>query len=278
MKYSVSNWIYGDEPFEKTLKRLSRFNYDGVEIVGEPDKYDVSMTRQLLASYGLEASSIAGVYPWPTEDRDFASADRNVRERAVEYAKKCIRFARDVGAILIIVVPSCVAKTKPQAPLEKEWRWSVESVKEAGRYATDFGVLIAVEPINRYETYLVNNVDQALRFVGEVNLESVKIMLDSFHMNIEEPDPAASIRKAGQTLIHMHMADSNRQSVGRGHTDFRAIIRSLKETGYARYLAMEPLPPVPDPYIAMKGLRSEEFLDLYAQECIEQLRFLEKVA
>lgn len=96
-------------------------------------------------------------------------------------------------------------------------------------------------------------------------------------MNIEEPDPASSIRKAGKNLIHMHVADSNRQSVGRGHTDFKAIIRSLKEIGYTRYLAMEPLPPLADPYMALMGARPEEFLDLYAEECIQQLKFIERV-
>ena len=277
MKYSVSNWIYGDEPFEETLERLSKFKYDGVEIVGEPKVYDSKKALRLLESYNLEVSSIAGMYPWPTQERDLANADEKVRERAVNYVKDCLNFANEIGAPLVIVVPSSVSKTRPQAPVEKEWKWAVESVRHAGKYAESVGVLIAVEAINRYETYLVNSVDQALKFAEDVGLESVKIMLDCFHMNIEEPDPAAAIRKAGKELIHLHVADSNRQSAGRGHTDFRAIMRSLKEISYTRYLTMEPLPPVGDPYLARTGLRSKEFLDLYTDECIRHLRFLEGV-
>lgn len=276
LKYSISNWIYGDEPLERTLERLVKFKYDGIEIKGEPKIYDEKKIRELLSSYNLEASSIAGMYPWLTNERDLANVDEKVRRRAVNYVKECLDFARDVEAPIVIVVPSAVAKTKPLGPLEKEWEWAVKSVTEAGKYAVDVGVLIAVEPINRYETYLVNNVDQALKFVNDVGIDNVKIMLDCFHMNIEETAPAASVRKAGRNLIHMHIADSNRKSVGRGHTDFKSIIRSLKDIHYTRYLAMEPLPPIADPYMAMKGLRPEEFLDLYAEECIQQLKFFER--
>jgi len=276
LKYSVSNWIYGDESLEKTAKRLAQFEYDGIEIKGEPRQYDVVKVNDLLKSYNLEVSSIAGIYPWPTEDRDLANHDEKVRKRAVEYVKECVDFAAKINAPLVIVVPSCVAKVKPLAPIEKEWALAVTSVKEAGKYAEDAGVLIAVEPINRYETYLVNTCEQALNFIQEVNLENVRIMLDCFHINIEEADPAAAVRRAGKNLIHVHVADSNRQSAGRGHTDFKSITRSLKEVGYQRYLAMEPLPPAADPYVSLKGLRSEEFYDQYAAECIEYLRFLEK--
>ena len=137
-------------------------------------------------------------------------------------------------------------------------------------------VLLAIEPINRYETYLINTADQALRFMERVELESVKVMLDCFHMNIKESDPAAAIRKVGKNLIHLHVADSNRQSTGRGHADFKSIMRSLKEMGHTRYLRMEPLPPLPDPYLALKGMRLEEFLDLYTEECIKYLKMIEK--
>jgi sugar phosphate isomerase/epimerase len=277
MKYSVSNWIYGDEPLERTVKRLAKFKYDGIEIKGEPREYDVKKVKDLLNSYDLEVSSIAGIYPWPTEERDLANAKESARNRAIEYVKKCIDFAVEINAPLIIVIPSCVAKVKPLAPIENEWAWAVASVKEVGKYAEDMGILIAIEPINRYETYLINNCEQALKFIQEVSLENVRIMLDCFHMNIEEDDPAAAVRKAGRNLIHVHIADSNRQSAGRGHIDFKSIVRSLKEIDYQRYLAMEPLPPAADPYVSLKGLRSEEFYDQYAAECIKYFRFLEKV-
>jgi sugar phosphate isomerase/epimerase len=274
MKYSVSNWIYGDEKLEKTLTRLSDLGYDGIEMKGEPEiYYEWKETKEKIDSYGLQTSSIAGIYPWPSE-RDLANPDPEMRRKAVDYVKKCVDFASCLEAPLVIVVPSSVAKTRPLVGREKEWKLAVDSVSDIARYAEDRGILIAVEPINRYETYLLNTAEQALRFIREVDSEPVKIMLDCFHMNIEESNPAGAIRISGENLIHLHIADSNRQSVGRGHTDFASIMKALKEIGYESYLAMEPLPPISDPYLAAK--ESPQNFDLYAKECIQHLREIER--
>ncbi|HAL62404.1 MAG TPA: sugar phosphate isomerase/epimerase [Chloroflexi bacterium] len=286
MKYSISNWIYGDEPLRKTFERLKRYGYDGVELMGEPRLYRVAEIRGLCREFGLQVLSIAGMYPWPTEERDLANPDPEVRERAVKYLRECVDFALDVGAPLIIVVPSAVAKTSPVgrfeseeewvAAAEREWNYALESVSTAAAYAEQEGVLLAVEPINRYETFLINNVDQGLRFVSEVGSRAVKLHLDTFHMNIEERDPAEAIHKAGELLVNVHIADSNRQAVGYGHTDFEAIMRALKDIDYQGALALEPLPPVPDPYIAARLMRYQHLRDLYAEECIARLRQYEK--
>lgn len=97
-------------------------------------------------------------------------------------------------------------------------------------------------------------------------------------MNIEERDPAEAIRKAGEPLVNVHIADSNRQAVGYGHTDFEAIVRALKEIDYQGALALEPLPPVPDPYVAARLKRYHHLRDLYAEECIARLRRYEMEA
>jgi len=286
MKYSISNWIYGDEPLRVTFERLRRYGYDGVELMGEPSLYRAEEVRGLCREFGLQVLSIAGIYPWPTEERDLANPDPQVRGRAVRYLRDCVEFAVDVGALLIIVVPSAVAKTSPVgyfeseeewvAAAEREWNYALESVRTAAAYAEKAGIFLAIEPINRYETFLVNNVDQGLRFVSEVGSRTVKIHLDTFHMNIEEKDPAEAIRKAGKLLVNLHIADSNRQAVGYGHTDFKAIMRALKDIDYQGALALEPLPPVPDPYIAARLKRYQHLRDLYAEECIARLRQYER--
>lgn len=278
MKYSVSNWIYGEEPIEKTLKRLSKFGYDGVEVKGAPERYNVGELRNLLSSYDLEVSSICGLWPWDNTDHmksnDLANPDEKVRTKAVKYVKDCLTFGSQLGASCMVVVVGGCGKTMRLH--EKEWEFGVESVRLAGKHAEDVGVTMAIEPINRYELFLLNNVDQGLRFVKDVNMDGVKLMLDTFHMNIEETDPAASIRKAGEYLVHLHVADSNRQSVGRGHTDFKGIVKSLKEINYKGYLAMEPLPPTAANVYDLSQL-DPSLLDLYAEECITQLKFYEKV-
>lgn len=286
MKYSVSNWIYGEEPLERTFARLSRCGFDGVELMGEPDHYRVDDVIELCKRYKLEVLSIAGMYPWPTSERDLANPDPGVRGRAVDYLKRCVEFAAGVGAPLIIVVPSAVGKVRPvgdpsgdedwQAAFRREWDHAVESVKKAARFAEEAGVLLAIEPINRYETYLVNTAEQGMKFISEVGSDAVKLHLDTFHMNIEESDPAAAVRAAGDLLVNVHIADSNRQAVGRGHFDFAGLIGALKEIGYDRALALEPLPPVPDPYIAMKMKRYAELWDSYAEESINRLKEFEQ--
>lgn len=285
MKYAVSNWIYGDEALETTFQRLSRCGFDGIELVGEPDRYCPSDVRRLCGKYNLGVLSIAGMYPWPTRERDLANPDPEVREKAVAYLRKCVDFACDVGAHLIIVVPSAAGKTRPvgdhwdgeawENAYRDEWAYAVESVRQAARYAGERGVLLAIEPINRYESYLVNTAEQGMRFISEVGSESVKLHLDTFHMNIEESDPIRAVRSAGDSLVNVHISDSNRQAVGRGHFDFGALMRTLKEMGYDGPLTLEPLPPVPDPFIAMRMRRYSSLWDVYARESVQRLRELE---
>ena len=278
MKYSVSNWIYGDEPLDRTSEGLSRLGYDGVELKGVPGDYDVDQVKDLLSTYSLEVSSICGIWPWDNVDHmksnDLANPDVKVRRKAVKYVKDCLDLGSRLGASCMVVVVGGCGKTVRLHP--DEWMFGVESVRDAGRYAEDVGVAMAIEPINRYELSLMNNVDQGLKFVKDVDMDSVKLMLDTFHMNIEEADPAAAIRKARDYLIHLHVADSNRQSVGRGHTDFKAIVKSLKEIGYRGYLAMEPLPPTSADVYDL-GRLDKGLFDLYAEECITMLKFYEKV-
>ncbi len=279
MKYAISNWIYGEEPLEDNLARIRKFGYEYVELEGAPDKekYQVDKVNRLVRDYGLKVSGIAGIFPWPSDSHDFANPDPKVRDRAVEYTKRCLDLAKHVGAIYVNVLASPLYKLEPLADPEDEWKWAVESVRKAGEYAEELGVLITVEPLNRYETYLVNNVDDGLRFISDVDCDSVKIMLDCFHMNIEEQNLGAAIRKAGKNLINIHIADSNRQSTGRGHTDFRSVIRALRDIDYQYCLTLEPLPPLHNPYLASNMKGSEAMHDMFAEECITYLKYLESV-
>lgn len=274
MMYSVSSWIFGRRPLETVLRRLAELGYGAVELKGEPGEYDLPRLRSLLAEHRLTVSSICGMYPGPGEPRDLAHPDPALREQAVRYVRACVDLAAEVGAPLVIVTPNPVGKTRPLAPRASELEWAVEAVRSAGEYAAQAGVLLAIEPINRYETYLINSGEQALDFVRQVGLPSVRMMLDTFHLNIEDPEPGETVRRCAGQLIHLHVADSNRQSVGRGHFDFRSLVAALAEIGYAGALAMEPLPPVPDPYLAMQEGFDQSVLELYLAECLAQLKAL----
>jgi D-psicose/D-tagatose/L-ribulose 3-epimerase len=285
MKYSISNWIYADEPLPVTFQRLQKYGYDGVELVGEPQRYDIQEVKALCQEFGLSVLSVLGWSIWPLE-RDLAHPDSQMRQKALQYAAECVDLAVAVGAPLVVVIPASAGRTSPigqpdsgkawKEAMAREWDYAVKSVKAAAAYAEERGVLIAIEPINRYESFLVNNVDQGLRFVQEVGSEVVKLHLDTFHMNIEDKDLAEAVRKAGALLINMHISDSQRGPVGHGHTDFVAIIRALKQINYQGALTMEPLPPIPDAFMAISMKEFLPLRDVYAEECIARLRQYEK--
>ncbi|WP_026694153.1 sugar phosphate isomerase/epimerase family protein [Peribacillus kribbensis] len=268
-KYSATQWIYGNESLEDSLKRLKKYGYHGVELAGEPYTIDMEGTKELLTKYELECSSICGIF---TPERDLSSSNDEIRKKAVEYVKRSVDLAKTLHASTLIVVPTCVGKLSPETTFEEEWNNAIQSVKEAGLYAKEQGITIAIEALNRYETYLVNNLTLALRFVEEVNVEGVGIMADLFHMSIEERDMTGSIKKISRYLAHVHIADNTREAAGLGQTDFGPVISLLKELGYKGYVTMEFLPAVSNPYVA-SGLQGEaDVFDEFTKQSIKHMK------
>lgn len=254
-QYSATQWIFGKEPLERTCSRLKSAGYDGIELSGEPYEMDVRKVKEVLSSYGLGCTSICGIY---TAERDLSSADAALRRRAVQYVKDCVDFAVEVGAGHVIVVPSPVGKLGPATTREEEWGCAVASLQEAGEYAASRNVLLAVEALNRYETYLVNRLADAARLIEEAGVSAVKLMADLFHMNIEERSHEETLRAIAGDLIHVHLADNTREAAGRGQTDFERVVSILVQIGYKGPLTMEFLPRVSDPYAASHREPSDE--------------------
>lgn len=286
MKYAINNWVYADEPLRDTFTRLAKYGYDGVELKGELGLYSLAEIKSLCQEFDMQITSVLGWNIWGIPGRDLASPDFKERAAAVQYGQDGIDFASAVGAPIMIVLPAPAGRTAPHgnpgneeewsAAYKTEWSNAVSSVRQIAAYAKSRGVVLAVEPINRYETFLLTTVDEALRFVDDVGADNVKLNVDTFHMNIDEADLAAAIRKAGDRLVHMHAADSNRQAPGRGHTDFNAIFKALYEVGFNGTVVLEPVPPGADPGMAI--IRSD-FLplrDIYAQESISYLKQIEE--
>ena len=268
IKISYNTLVYGEEPIEKGIARLAKYGYDGVDFVGEPDKYDVTEICRWLEEYRIEASSICAVF---NEERDFVSSNPKIRRQAVDYVKRCVDFAVGVGAKFISVQATACMKINPEADLEQEWKWAVEGLREAGLYAQEKGIRLTLEAWNGYETYLINRVEQALQMVKEINLPSVGVMGDTYHMNIEEIHMGDAIRKLGDKLYYLHIADSNRAAPGRGHIDFEKIAWALRDIHYEGWVAMELLPAAADPF---GGKICEEFYDQYSRESVDYLRKL----
>ena len=268
IKISYNTLVYAGENIAEGIRRLARFGYDGVDIVGEPDNYNTDEICELLKENHIEASSICAIF---NKERDFVSSNPVIRRQAVDYMKSCVDFAAAIGAKSISTQVTANMKIDAEAPLEQEWQWAVEGLKEAGAYAQTKNIRLTLEAWNRYETYLITRVEQALKMVEEVNLENVGVMGDTFHMNIEETDMGEALRKVGKRLYYLHIADSNRAAPGRGHIDFENIAQALKDIDYHGWISMELLPAAANPF---SGIVQEEFYDQYTEESIVYLRKL----
>jgi sugar phosphate isomerase/epimerase len=239
MKFSMHNWMR-PEPIETTLERLHRFGYDGIEISGEPARYNTKEVRKLLDKYHLECWGSVTIM---TEGRDLVHADKYVRVGTIAYMKDCIKMIRELDGTMFCVVPSTVGKVKPMASPSEEWAWLIEGLKEVAGFAEQHNVLMGIEPLNRFETYLINRHDQAMYLGDEVG-HDLRVVLDAFHINIEDVDPLAAIRAVGDRLLDFHVADNNRKPAGQGRYNWEAVLNTLKEVNYRGHLTAEFVLPV----------------------------------
>jgi sugar phosphate isomerase/epimerase len=239
MHVAMHNWMRA-EPIEVTIARLAKCGYDAIEISGEPERYDTKYVRKLLTDHKL---TCWGSVTLMLADRDLLARDEAQREASVKYVTDTITMVKELGGQEITIVPSTVGKIKPQGTPEAEWKWAVESLKTCYDHGQKEGVRLAIEPLNRFETYFLNRHDQALALAKEVGPDC-GICIDVFHMNIEEKDMFQAIRNSKGRLADFHVADNNRMACGMGHCDWGRIIGTLKEIGYDGALTVEFVAPV----------------------------------
>lgn len=268
IKIAYNTLVYAGEDISIGIARLSKYGYDGVDFVGEPSQYDTGEICRLLKEHNIEASSICAIF---NEQRDFVSSNSAIRENAITYVKSCVDFAAAIHAKAISVQATACMKINSEASEEEEWNWAVEGIRAAGLYAQEKGIRLTLEAWNRYETYLINRLEQAYKMVNDIDLPNVGVMGDTYHMNIEEIDMADAIRKVCNKLYYLHIADSNRAAPGRGHINFEEIARALRDINYTGWISMELLPPAANPF---SGKRCEEFYDQYSEESITFLKNL----
>ena len=212
-RFGVSAWIYGDAPLPETLGRIAAAGYDGVELPGEPERWRPGDLRRWLGDHGLAPVALTASCMTPTE-RDLAHPDPRIRGVAVDYVRRCLGLAAEIGAPLVQMLASGEPRLAPLATRDAEWAWSVAGMQAAAREAERVGVAIAVEPLNRYEGYLVTSTAEALAYLDAVASPWVGMTLDLFHANIEEPSVAGAIRAAGARLWHVQAADTTRRGLG----------------------------------------------------------------
>jgi len=239
MHLSMHNWMRA-EPIDVTIRRLAKYGYESIEISGEPAIYDTKEVRRLLQENGLRCW---GSVTLMLGDRGLPQKDPAKREASVQYVKDCITMVRELEGYEITIVPGTVGKIIPDATPEEEWKWAVEGMKEIADHARKEGIKIAVEPINRFETYFISRGAQAY-CLAEATGPDIGVCLDSFHLNIEEKDPYQTIKDCADRLVDFHVADNNRMPAGHGSWDWRRLIDTLQAVGYDGALTTEFVAPI----------------------------------
>ncbi len=235
---AFSPFLFVGDLFEG-MDRAVALGYDAVELfVLDPREVGFERIADGVRTRGLAVSAVGpGLgsyrYGWLLTEPD-AEKRRNCVERIKEGVRLAAYFQTSVN------IGGTRGSLADDADLRRRQRgWFLEAIQECADFAAHLGVQLGIEPLNRYETNYINTADEALEFVAEADRSNVGLLLDTFHMNIEEPSLEAAVAKAQGRLLNVHLADSNRRAPGLGHTDLKSVVSQLKAIGYDRYLSME---------------------------------------
>jgi sugar phosphate isomerase/epimerase len=259
---AACEWIFAGAPLDDVLRRLRAAGIEGVELTGEPARPDRERIADALAAAGMRATGITAVCMAPTDERDLAHADAAARRRAVGYYRGCVDLAVAVGVNAIGLIPTAVGRVDGDPA--RAWALAAAAAREVAEYAGEHDVAVGVEAVNRYESFLVNTAEQALAFADEIG--GAGVILDAFHMQLEEADSAAAVAAAAPRLVALHLADSNRLGLGRGQLDVAGVVAAARGGGYAGPLVFEFTAPGPNPFSADKGEEAMRLLDDFAAE------------
>jgi D-psicose/D-tagatose/L-ribulose 3-epimerase len=239
MHLSMHNWMRA-EPLEVTLARLAKYGYESIEISGEPDQYKPDDVRPLLKKYNLRCW---GSVTLMLGDRNLVAGDEAQRRASVQYTKDCIDLVAALDGTEMTIVPATVGKITPDGTPEQEWEWAVAGMKEIYEHSQPLGIKLAIEPLNRFETYFINRGAQAMALAEAVG-DDCGVCLDAFHINIEEQDLYQAIVDCGPRLTDFHAADNNRMPAGMGDYDWAKVVSTLKSVGYDGALTAEFVAPI----------------------------------
>ncbi|RXZ81074.1 sugar phosphate isomerase/epimerase [Paenibacillaceae bacterium] len=262
------------------MKRMQQAGLSYIELHGNhygPGLgYKAGEVSRLLTSYGLQVSGVCGMF---SNDNDLSSNRAIHRQAALDYIKRELEFCAEIGANYLLVVPSSVGR--PQKYDDTEFERSVETLQLAGEWFEQYGIKGAIEPIRSAEVSLVRTIKDAQKYIEAVNMPGINwINGDVYHMQSEERHIGEAILAAGEQLINLHLADSNRSTLGDGSLDVDTIIMCLHMLGFSdqdKFASFEPLGPGGAPYPAMYGKPDAAFLDRIVNDSVRYFREREAV-
>ena len=243
MKFGVNTFVWVSPCTTKAIKDLApsvkSMGFDILEIsVENPDLIDVKVAKEILTENQLDGIICGAFGP----DRNICSDDPTIRENARKYILWLIDAAAQIGSETVCgPMYSSVGKDHVEESNERqdEWLRAVSGIKEMAEYAQVKGIRLALEPLNRFETDMINVVSQGLKFIDETGMKNVGFHLDTFHMHLEEKNSADAIRNAGNKIFHFHACENDRGVPGTGQVRWNEIAKALKEVNYQGPVVIE---------------------------------------
>ena len=232
----ITSWIWTSplttDRFPEIAQHVARLGFDLLEVPIEgTGDLDYKKAAGIVKDLGLSTSVCAAMSP----DRDLIHADASVRANAIAYVKHCIDAAQTIGATNVVgPLYSAVGRTWQATADERKQDLDllVGELKDLARYAGERGVVICVEPLNRFETSFLNLASQAIEVVDRVDHPACGLLLDTFHMNIEEQSIGAAIRAAGSRMKHLHACENDRGAPGSGHIAWGEVVEACRAINY----------------------------------------------
>ena len=245
MKYGIYYAYWEKEwaaDYTQYVKKAEKLGFDILEIGASPlpdySQEQIRLLRQCAKDSGVTLTAGYG----PTFEHNMGSSDPAIREKASEWFKRLFEV---MGQLEISKIGGALYSYWPvdfSKPVHKEddWKYSVEGMKKLSELAEPYQITLNLEVLNRFENPILNTAEEGVQFVTEVDRDNVKVMLDTFHMNIEETSISAAIRTAGNLLGHFHTGEYNRMVPGQGRMPWREIAEALHEIQYDGSVVMEP--------------------------------------
>lgn len=237
MKFGVNAWVWVSPLTAKELKTLApkvkMMGFDILEIPIEGiNDLNYKTGAKILSDNGLQPTVCAAMGP----DRDLIHSDKAIQKNGMDYIRHCIDACRTLGATnLVGPIYSSVGRVWQQTPDErtKDVDLLVKNLKTLAKHAGDNGIVLGIEPLNRFETSFINTHQQVIEVIDRVNHPGCKVMLDTFHMNIEEKSLGAAIRATGKSrLAHVHACENDRGAPGSGNVTWNEVAQALRDIGY----------------------------------------------
>jgi D-psicose/D-tagatose/L-ribulose 3-epimerase len=240
MKLGIHAFAWCTKWSNNTIHLIDKCAQYGVDFIEIPlldlDAFEAVPVKNRLEQAGLDAVTSTVL----SGNTDISSLNENIRKCGIKYLKECVRHTSLINATSFSgVIYSEFAKKDQIPPSDDNWKYASEALDEVATYADRHGVTIGLEPVNRYETNLLNTCDQALDMIKSIGNDNIKIHLDTYHMNIEEKSFYEATKAAGKDLIHYHLCENDRGIPGTGTVDWDGIFKALKEIDYKGYAGLE---------------------------------------